>query len=81
MRAELVLDVSDGMGCLFSNLTLGFSDLKEDLVIGGVPYLEVDELDAVDVVLRLAEEVLGGRLEVSDLLEGERTTHFIYLYI
>lgn len=80
MRAELVLDVSDGVGCLFSDLALGFSDLKEDLVVGGIPYLEVDELDAVDVVFRLAEEVLGWGLEVSDLLEGECSTHCIYLY-
>lgn len=80
MRAELILDVSDGMGSLFSYLGLGFSDLKKDLIISGVPYLEVDELDAVNVVLRLAEKVLSGRLEVSNFLEGESTTHCIYLY-
>lgn len=81
MRAELVLDISDGVCCLFSDLALGFSYLKEDLIVGGIPYLEVDELDAVDVVLWLAEEVLGWCLEVSDLLESESSAHCIYLYI
>lgn len=81
VRAELILNIPDRMRCLFSDLSLWFSDLKEDLIIGGISYLEVDELNAVDVVLWLAEEVLGGRLKVSDLLEGESCAHtIVYIY-
>lgn len=81
VRAELVLYIPDGMCGLLSDLGLRFSDLKEDLIVGGISYLEVDELNAVDVVLRLAEEVLGGCLKVANFLEGESSTHCIYLYI
>jgi hypothetical protein len=62
LRSELVLNKSHRLGCFLANLTLWLADLEKDLIILGVSDLEVDKLNAVDVVFRLAEEIRCRRL-------------------
>ncbi len=54
LRAELVLNKSHGLRCFLAYFTLWLADLEKDLIILCVSDLEVDKLNAVDVVFRLA---------------------------
>jgi hypothetical protein len=69
MRAELILNISNGLICLFADFALRFSDLKKNLVIDCVSNFEVYELDSVNVVFWLTKKVLRGGLKISYLLE------------
>lgn len=53
LRAELILNKSHGLSCFLANFTLWLSDLEEDLIILCVSDLEVDKLNAIDVIFRL----------------------------
>jgi hypothetical protein len=73
----MILHKPHGMGCLFTDLALRFPDLKEDLIISRVSNLEVDELDPVDIVLRLAEKIFSRRLQIFYLLQRQSATHIM----
>ena len=75
LGAEVVLYESIGLVEVFPVFLYGFLNLEEGLIALIVPDLEADELYLVDVVLGLAQELVGGLGEGSYFLYGDGGLH------